>query len=368
MIYLDYSATTPVNKEVLESFNEACNIYANPNSKHKLGFEAKSIIEDSTSKIANLLGIKTNEIIYTSGSSESNNLALFGLANQFPNKKHIITTKFEHSSVLSPTSALQKRGYDIDFVKTDSNGVIKLDNLLSLITENTLLVSTIMVNSEIGIIQPVMEIAEILKHKDVFYHVDATQAIGKLKLDLSNIDLLSFTAHKIYGIKGIGCLIKKENIKLAPIIYGGKSTTKYRSGTPCTQLIASLSKALELAFNKLDYNYKYVTELNQYSRSKLSNKDNILINSPINSSPYILNLSIINHDALKIQEYLSDKEICISTKSACSSNTSKSIQILSLYNDLKRATSSIRISISYLTTKNEIDIVINEILKLAERE
>jgi cysteine desulfurase len=242
-----------------------------------------------------------------------------------------------------------------------------MDSLKSLLSDNTLLVSTIAVNSEIGIIQPIDQIGELLKTRDIYYHVDATQAIGKIKINLTNIDLLSLTAHKIYGIKGIGCLIKKERIKLAPMIHGGKSTTKYRSGTPCTQLIVSLSKALELAFDDIDKNFDYVTKMNLYFREQIRDFKNILINSPIACSPYILNISIINHDAKKVQDLLSEKEIYISTKSACSSNTSKSIQILGLYNDMQRATSSIRISISYLTTKSEIDIVIEELIKLAER-
>jgi cysteine desulfurase len=367
MIYLDYSATTPVNEFVLESFNQSCVSFANPNSTHKLGIQSKELIDKYTTKISKLLNVKESEIIYTSGSSEANNLAIIGLAEMYPEKKQIITTKFEHSSVLSPTAALQKLGYDIDFIETDSNGIIKMDSLKSLISDNTLLVSTIAVNSEIGIIQPINKIGELLKTKDIYYHVDATQAIGKIKIDLTNIDLLSLTAHKIYGIKGIGCLIKKEGIKLSPMIHGGKSTTKYRSGTPCTQLIVSLAKALEISFIDINKNFDYVTRMNLYIREKICNYENILINSPIVSSPYILNISIINHDAKIIQDILSEKEIYISTKSACSSNTSKSIQILGLYNDIKRATSSIRISISYLTTKNEIDIVIEELIKLAER-
>ena len=251
MVYLDYSATTPTSKEVLESFNKASiDYFANPNSLHKLGTKANELINASTEQIANILKVKKEEIIYTSGASESNNLAIKGIIDKFSNRgKHIITTDFEHSSIYGPISYLQKyKDVEVDFVETDEYGRVKLDSLKSLIRDDTVLVSICAVNSEIGIRQPIEEIANIVKeHPKCFFHVDITQCVGKDFIDLTNVDLASFSAHKIFGIKGIGCLIKKENIIIEPLIHGGKSTTVFRSGTPALPLIVSLAKALRLA-------------------------------------------------------------------------------------------------------------------------
>ena len=204
MIYLDYSATTKPSEEVLSSFSKASSdFFANPNSLHKLGTEANRLIMASTSQIANLLHVKDNEIIYTSGSSESNNTAIKGIAYLYKNRgKHIITTRFEHSSIYGPLEFLEKyEGFTIDYVDTDEYGLVKLDSLEKLIRDDTILVTICSVNSEIGIRQPIEEIGELLKkYPKCFFHVDMTQSIGKENIILENIDLASFSAHKIYGI------------------------------------------------------------------------------------------------------------------------------------------------------------------------
>ena len=213
MIYLDYSATTMTSREVLDSFVQSSTKYiGNPNSLHKLGVEANNLIAKATSQIANILGVKENEIIYTSGASESNNQALKGIAYKYQNRgKHIITTNFEHSSIYGPLTFLSELGFDVDFVESDDNGIVDLENLKNLIREDTILVSVGAINSEIGIKQPIDEIAKVIKecNNKTFFHVDITQAVGKIKLDLKNVDLASFSAHKFFGIKGIGALIKK---------------------------------------------------------------------------------------------------------------------------------------------------------------
>ena len=366
MIYLDYSATTFTNNEVLDYFIKINREYnANPNSNHILGLNAKNIIDKTTKKISTLLNVKENEIIYTSGSSESNNLAIKG-AMLKSKKKHIITTSFEHSSVVAPINYLQRNNYIVDIVKTDEYGRVDINNLKELINEDTALISITAVNSEIGIIEPIEEIGKYLKdnHKDIIYHVDITQLITKKNIDLTNIDLASFSAHKFYGIKGIGCLIKKENIKIEPLIHGGKSTTNYRSGTPATSLIASLGMALELASNDMDIKYKYVSELNNYLKNKLSKINNIHINSNEYSLPHILNFSIIGKNPNQIQEKLSKKDIYISTQTACSTKSSISPSVLALTNNQEYAKSSLRVSISHLTTKKELDIFIKELTKI----
>ena len=358
MIYLDYSATTPVNKEVLASFSKAAIEYpGNPNSLHKLGLESNKLIEASTKQIAKILGVKENEIIYTSGSSESNNLAIKGIADKYKNRgKHIITTNFEHSSIYGPISYLQKDGFDVDFVKTLDNGLADLEDLERLIRDDTILVTICSVNSEIGVRQPIEEIKKIVKkHEKCFLHVDMTQSIGKEKISFDDIDLVSFSAHKFYGLKGIGCLIKKEKIALEPIIHGGKSTTIYRSGTPCLPLIVSLAKALRLAYENFDAKYEHVKELNSYLKEKLSHYDLVRINSNDYCIPHILNISVLNVKPETMQHALEEYDIYISTKTACSSKENISRAVLALTNDKERAASSVRISLSYLTTKEECD-------------
>lgn len=361
MTYLDYSATTPVNSEVLDTFIKVSNKYiGNPNSLHKLGIEAKEIIDAATKQISNLLGIKENEIIYTSGASESNNTAIKGVALKYQNRgKHIITTEFEHSSIYGPLNTLQKQGFKVDFVKTNEYGIVDLDNLKELLTDETILVSIGLINSEIGIKQPIEEIGKLLKdYPKCFFHVDMTQGLGKIKLNFENIDLASFSAHKIYGIKGIGALYKKENISIEPLINGGKSTTVYRSGTPATGLITSFSKAIRLILQNIDTNYEYIKNLNTKLVNEISNIENVYINSNEFCIPHILNISIIGIKPETMLHALEKYDIYISTQTACSTgNVSKSVYALT--NDNLKATSSIRISLSHLTTLEEIDYFIN---------
>ena len=235
MIYLDYSATTPVNEEVLKVFNKVCLEYpGNSNSLHSLGIKSKELEDYATEKIAKLLKVKPSEIIYTSGSSESNNTAIKGVCNKYKNRgNHIITTNLEHSSVIAPLNYLTKEGFTVDYVKIKDNGLVDIDNLKELLTDETILVSISIVDSEIGLRQNIDEIGKLLKeYPKCIFHVDCTQGIGKINIDFTNIDLASISAHKFYGLKGIGLLIKKENIVIEPLIHGGKSTTIYRRGTP----------------------------------------------------------------------------------------------------------------------------------------
>ena len=297
MIYLDYSATTPVNDEVLDTFCKVSrNFVGNPNSLHKLGVEAKKLIDASTRQIEDILKLHDKEVIYTSGASEANNTAIMGVVKKYLNRgHHIITTRLEHSSIIAPISALQNEGYEVSFVDLDENGLVTIENLKKLIRNDTVLVSIGCVNSELGIIQDIDRLGKFLKnYPKLIFHSDITQAIGKIKLNLDNVDLASFSAQKFYGLKGVGCLIKNKNIKIEPLIYGGKSTTVYRSGTPAVALIASLAKALRLVYEDFDNRYNYVKGLNSYLREGLSKIDGVHINSSLESSPYILNISIKN--------------------------------------------------------------------------
>lgn len=369
MIYLDYSATTPVDKRVLESFNKAALDYpGNPNSIHVLGVRSNELVNAATKQISEILGVLPNEIIYTSGSSESNNTAIKGICEKYQNRgKHIITTKYEHSSIYGPISYLQKHGFEVGFVNTDSYGRVDIESLKKLIRDDTILVSITSVNSEIGIINPIEEIGKLLKnYPKVFFHVDMTQSIGKYKINLENVDLASASAHKIFGLKGIGLLIKKEKILLEPLIHGGKSTTVYRSGTPAVPLIVSLAKALRLINENIKENYTKVSKLNKRLRDELGAIPNVYINSNEYCSPYVLNISAVGVKPETMLHALESHDIYISTQTACASNISSSKAVEELTKSSERATSSLRISIAYITTEEEIDTFLKVFKKCFE--
>ena len=360
MVYLDYSATTQTSDEVLDTFVKASKFIGNPNSLHKLGIESKKLIDTSTKQIADLLGCKESEIIYTSGSSESNNLAIKGIAEKYEKRgKKIITTDLEHSSIYGPLGYLQKKGFEVLFVKLDEFGQVDLKNLEEIMSDDVILVTISAVNSETGVTQPLDKIAKICKkYPKCFFHTDMTQSIGKdlfKKETLKDIDLISFSAHKFFGIKGIGCLIKKEKITLEPLIHGGKSTTVFRSGTPAVALIASMAKSLRLALEDNEKKYNYVKKLNEKLKEKLKEYKDVSINSNEKCIPHILNLSVIGIKPETFQHALEEDEIYISTQSACSSGNTKSRAVYAVTRDDKKSEHSIRVSLSYKTTEEEIE-------------
>ena len=365
MVYLDYSATTPVDSDVMDSFVKVSNsFFGNPNSLHKLGMEAKKIIDDATSQIASILNVKTTEIIYTSGASESNNTAIKGICFKHSGRgKHIITTRLEHSSVIAPISYLQSIGYDVDFVKIDNDGLVDINDLKKLIRDDTILVSIASINSEVGVSQNIKEIGRLLKnYPKIFFHSDITQSIGKEPIDLEYVDLASFSAQKFYGIKGIGGLIKKEGVSIIPLIHGGKSTTVFRSGTPAPALIVSMAKAMRLAYDNFSKRANHVCEINDYLREKLSEIDGIHINSNQNCVPHIVNISVLNIKPETMQHALETEDIYVSTQTACSSaDMSQPVFEVTKSSDL--AKHSLRISLSHMTTKEEIDFFV-DVLKI----
>ncbi|MBQ3021276.1 MAG: cysteine desulfurase [Bacilli bacterium] len=371
MIYLDYAANTPVEKEVLKTFVETTTKFiANPNSSHPLGKEAFEAIESSSNKIAEYFNIEKESIIYTSGSTESNNLVIKGIAER--NKdlgKHIIISPIEHSSIIAPCNYLASLGYEISILSLTKEGSIDLEELKNTIREDTILVSICYVDSELGTIQPIKEIGKILKeYPNCSFHTDATQAIGKINVDFKNVDFVTFAPHKFYGLNGFGVLLNINNKKINPIIQGGKSTTIYRSGTPVTANIVSLEKSLSIALSNLNERYLYISNLNNYLRSELSVFSNIHINTPKNSIPNTINISFINLDAKKIIKKLEEKEIYLSTTSACSLGNTPSKSVMAITNNLELAKNSIRISISHLTKIEDLEIFINELKKIYEGE
>lgn len=371
MIYLDYAANTPVEKEVLKEYVSATTKYiANPNSTHPLGLEAKKIIDDSTQKISKYFNIEPNNIIYTSGSSESNNMVIKGIAEINKNKgKHIIVSAIEHSSIIAPCNYLANKGYEISVIPILENGQLDLNELKNTIRDDTILVSICYVDSELGTVQPIKEISKIIKkYENCIFHTDATQAVGKINVDFKGIDFVTFAPHKFYGLNGFGVLLNMNNNKLIPLIHGGKSTTIYRSGTPVTANVVALKKSIELALDNLNKRYDYISGLNKYLRDELSIFSNVHINSPKNSIPSTLNFSLVKMDAKRVVKKLTENGICLSTTSACSLGSTPSKSVYAITNDLELAKNSIRISLSHLTTIEELNKFMKIFMKIYDGE
>lgn len=360
MIYFDYAATTPVDKEVLETYIKANqNFFGNSTALHKLGIEAEYMYQKAKKEMFELFKLKNYEAIYTMNATEANNIALFGIARKSKTGR-IITTTIEHPSVKKVMLELQKEGYDVVFLDVDEEGLISLDDLEKAMTKDTLLVSIIGVNNIAGSIQNLKEIAKIVrKYPKAKLHVDLVQALGRIDIDFQDLDLFTFSSHKIYGLKGLGVLCFKSNLDLVPILFGSSVQLGLKPGTVDVPSIIANTKALKLLFQNQNRNYNYVKDLNLTLRSAIKELP-ILINSPKGASPYILNISLPNYNGETTQRLLEEKGFCVGTGSSCSSKT-KEVEptIYAMYKDEKRAKNSIRISFSYHNSKEDV-------LKLAE--
>ncbi len=362
MIYLDYVSTTPLNSEVNKMYQSLLNDYfANADSLYSLGLKTSRLMEQSRELCAKLLKVKPTELIFTSGASESNSFAIKGCAFAYQNRgKHLITSAIEHSSVHHTFEQLRDVfGFEVDFISVDENGIINLEELKNKIRKDTILVSVMYVNNEVGSINPIKEIKNIIQNTNpkVKFHVDMVQALGKIPVDLSFVDLASFSAHKIYGLKGSGLLYKKEATQLVPLINGGQQEDGMRGGTSNTATHTMFAKTLRLALENTNEKYKYVEELNRYVREELNKEEDIVINTPLhNSSPYILNFSCIGYKPEVLLHALEEKQCYVSTKSTCSSHSDDiSHTLSSMHLKDEVSSSAIRISFSHLTTKKEID-------------
>lgn len=358
MIYLDYAASTPVDDEVLNEFIRVSKeYYANPNSNHTLGMKAKMVIDEATKNIAKLLNVKEDEIIYTSGSSESNNLVIKGVCERYKSRgKHILISSLEHNSIVSSCTYLQELGFEVEIIPVDKYGIINIDELKKMLRDDTILVSITSVDSELGIREPIEEIASILKeYPNCFFHTDASQAIGKVNIDYSDVDLITITPHKFYGLSGVGILVKRDNVFLKPQINGGKSSTIYRSGTPDTALIASASIALKKSLENMEERRISAIDKNKKIVEYLKGKKDVTINSNNNSIPYIINFSVQNKKSNDLQKKLNDLEIYVSTKTSCCPIETPSKLVYAVTKNKGLASSSIRLSLSHLTTNAEID-------------
>ena len=358
MVYLDYSATTPVSYEVLDTISKVTKEFiGNANSIHSLGQKSYQLLESATKQIADIFGVNSNEIVYTSGATEANNMAIIGVAMAHHKKgKHIIVSKLEHPSVYAICDYLKSIGFSIDYVNNDSEGLIDFEDLKNLIREDTILVSICAVNSELGIRQPLKMIRQIIKKENIatIFHSDITQAIGKVGINFHDVDLASMSAHKIFGPKGIGLLYKSSMVKIVPLIYGSGKTNNLKPGTPPLPLIAALSKAIRLASETLEKRERFVSLLNEKIVTFFEKYPNIKINKTKYSIPQILNISVMNVMPETLIHALDKHEIYLSTNTACASGE-VSTSIMAVYNDAKRAKHTIRISLSYVTTTEEVN-------------
>lgn len=366
MIYLDYAANSPVEEEVLNVYYETTKKYfANPNSVHKLGLEAKELLDKSTNNIAKNLNVLPEEIIYTSGATESNNLAVKGICERYKAfGKHILVSSLEHNSIIASATTMQEKGFEVDLIPVNKDGIISVDEIKKLIRDDTILVCVTSIDSEIGIRQPIEEIGKFLKnYPNCYFHTDATQAIGKVDIDLKDVDLATITPHKFSGLNGFGMLIKKKHVGLKPLINGGRSTTIYRSGTPVLANVVALDKALDIALKNMEERYNYVNKFYKIIIEKLKNYDRVIINNTKNSIPFTINFSIKGIKSLDFVKKLEEYDIYVSTKTSCCPSESPSKMVYALTKDKNLASSSVRISLSHLTKEEEI----NEFLKVFDK-
>ena len=375
-IYLDYNATTPVDSRVLEEmmpfFTESFGNAASRN--HSFGWQVEEVVEDARSSIGSAIGAGGKEIIFTSGATESDNIAILGVAEFYQSKgKHIITSLIEHKAVIDPCHALEQKGYEITFLEVDKFGCIDLNQLADSIREDTILVSLMAGNNEIGTLNPLKEIGEITREKGVLFHTDATQGVGKIPIDVDEmkIDLLSMTAHKVYGPKGIGALYvrrKKPRVRLSPIMFGGGHERGMRSGTLNVTGIVGFSKALELAMFEMASEAERLTGLRQRLFDHLNSElDYLFLNGhPTQRLPNNLNISFGYVEGESLMMGVSD--LAVSSGSACTSASLEPSYVLSALgvgDDL--AHSSIRFGMGRYTTVEEVDYAAEKIIDAVKR-
>jgi len=368
-IYLDNAATTQVDKKVLKAmlpyFSEK---FGNASSQHLIGQEAKRALEESRTTIARSINAKSDEIIFTSSGTESNNLALKGLFFANPDKKHIITTKIEHDSVLNICKWLEEQGAKITYLDVDSQGFVNPDEVKQAINDKTLVVSIIHANNEIGTIQPIEQIGKICREKNVYFHTDACQSFTKTEINVKkqNIDMITLNAHKIHGPKGVGALYIRQGINLTPLLHGGGHEKNLRSGTENIPAIIGFAKAVKLSKSS---NITYMEKLKNKLIDEILKIPNTKLNGPKqNRLCNNINICFNNIEGEAIGGYLDSYGISGSTGSACSSHTLEPSHVLKAIglSDLQ-ANSSLRLSLSKFNTNEEIDYVLEVLNKVVSK-
>lgn len=376
-IYLDNAATTPMSAKVIKVIAEEMkNDFGNASSTYELGRKARHVIDLARQEAAGAINASENEIVFTSGGSESNNTAIFGTAHSRENiGKRIITTKIEHPSVLKPMQQLEKEGYDVIYLDVDADGRISLADLKNALTPQTILVSVMAVNNEVGTINPLTEIGAIVRQSNAYFHVDAVQGLGNINLDVAkmNIDLLSTSAHKINGPKFLGFLYERNSIKLPPLIYGGEQETKRRAGTENVPGIAGFGEAISeigaIDKNKLQTNYQKLQKiiLNELDQAKIEYQ----INGGTKKfdSHHVLNLHFTNVNTTILQTNLDLAGFAVSGGSACTAGTLEPSHVLvaCFGKSSPRISESIRISFGRYTTAEEVSAFARQLVKIVAK-
>lgn len=360
MIYFDNSATTKPYREVVESFIKVSSEYfGNPSSLHRLGGQAETLLTQARDQIAQLLAVKSSEIFFTSGGTESNNLAIKGAAFMYKERgRHLVTTSIEHASVLNTMEQLEQMGFEVTYLPVDHNGFVQVEDVKKAIRDDTILVSVMQVNNEVGVIQPIKEISEELKKfPKVLFHVDAVQGVGKLPLDLEEcgVDLCSFSAHKFHGLKGTGALFIKDGLRITPLFAGGNQESGKRSGTENVAGAVAMAKALRMTMERNTAGVRNMAEIQWLLRRGLEEIAGIVIHTPVDeTAPHILNFSVPEIKSETFIHALEQENIYLSTTSACSSKRkTPSKTLLSMGVSEQLADKAIRISMSFDNTKEE---------------
>ena len=373
-IYFDNAATTKLDEEVLqEMIPYLKENYGNASSIYKLGRESRKAVEESREKIAKVLNCKPNEIYFTAGGSESDNTAIKGIARANKNKgNHIITSKIEHPAVLETCKQLEKEGFEISYISVDENGIINLEELKKAIKPATVLITIMFANNEIGTIQPIEEIGEIAKENNIYFHTDAVQAVGSVKIDVKklNIDSLSLSGHKFYGPKGIGALYVRTGVKFEKFVDGGHQERNKRAGTENVAGIVGIGKAIELAYNNLDEHNNKIKELRDYYVEQVKEKiPYIKINGDMEKRlPGNSNISFRFIEGEGLLLNLDLKGICASSGSACTSGSlDPSHVLLAIGLPHEIAHGSLRITIGKYNTKEEIDYLVKNLVEIVNR-
>jgi cysteine desulfurase len=370
-IYLDYQATTPMDPRVLEAMMPYfTHQFGNPHSRsHSYGWEAEEGVEKARGQVAKLIGADEKEVIFTSGATESNNLAIRGVAEFYKDRKnHIVTTVTEHKCVLDTCRHLEQSGFEVTYLPVQKNGLIDLDALRAAVTDKTVVVSVMAVNNEIGVIQPLAEIGKICREKKAFFHTDAAQAVGKIPLDVEamNIDLMSISGHKIYGPKGIGALYvrRKPRVRLVPLIVGGGQERGFRSGTLPTPLCVGLGEAAEIAMNEMEGEAKRLAKLQARMLKGLQDRlPEIFINGDLEHRiPGNLNISFAYVEGESLM--MGIKNLAVSSGSACTSASLEPSYVLrALGVEEELAHTSLRIGLGRFTTEHEVDTAVDELVR-----
>jgi len=367
-VYLDNSATTKPYLEVVEEMTQILNnTYANPSSLHSLGKRAEDVLKKARETVARTLSCTDKEIIFTSGGTESDNLAIIGAAMTYrKNGNKLITQKTEHMAVLEAFRYLETQGFEVYYADVDEYGKVDVEDIISHIDDKTILVSIMHVNNETGAIMPVEEIGRAIDHNKCLFHVDAVQSYGKIKINPKNqgIDMLSISSHKIHGPNGVGALYVRSGIRLTPIIHGGKQESGLRSGTENLAGICGFAKAAEIKFSSMDSTALNISSLKEKLLKGLTQRiDNVIVNSPKDSIYAILNVSFPGLKSEVLLHILESKGIYISTGSACNSKKKLNYVLKSMGIKDNVIDGALRFSISEFNTEDEIDYVLEVLSK-----